>query len=305
METEDTPKKQNILQKIDGFFGKFIPSFNARAILYFSFIFAIALYLQIWRIGSHNPPPKETQETVIADDSYWNSSEYHDRIKNQTVESFTKELQDWLNGNSQEFSRRKFEDMLFINSASTLDTGGSVATIVPESFNYLENHARGRYQYAKQNGFLSDSPTLITYGNLVCDIGDRTEKDTGISLYEWRYASMPKLAAFMNTKPDWKIQIKDRILDVSDPRIEDAGLLAIKTSQSQPPGLFSFLVFQDKSSNRIYLADSEILEMNSVDARQTFSNLVGLKKQPKLYYKYGFEGCKQINNSTSSYEQFD
>lgn len=305
METEDTPKKQNILQKIDGLFGKFIPSFNARAILYFSLIFAVALYLQIWRIGSHTPPPKQTQETVIADDSYWNSSEYHDKIKNQSLESFTKELQDWLGGNSQEFSRRKFEDMLFINSASTLDTGGSLATVVPESFNYLENHARGRYQYAKNNNFLSESPALISYGNLVCDLDPRTEKDTGISLYEWRYASMSKLSEFMKTKPDFKIQVKDRILDIADPRIEDAGLLATKTSQSQPPGLFSFLIFQDKSSNRIYLADSEILEMNGVDARQTFSNLVGLKKQPKLYFKYGFEGCKQINNSEIRYEQFD
>lgn len=307
MNNDESPPKRNILYKFDGLVKKFIPNFNARAILYFSFVFAIALYLQVWRIGSHIPQePIRNQETVIADDNYWNSDEYKNKIATQTVESFTSELQAWLNGQNQEFSRRKFEDILFINNAPSTETEESPATVVPENFNYLENHARARYQYAMQNRFLSDQPTLISYGNVVCDLDERTEQATGIKAYEWRYASMSKLAAFMNNKPDWKIQLGDRILDVSDPRIEDPTLLALKTPQTQPPGLFSFLIFKDTKSNRIFLADSTILENNQIDSRLTLSSLTISPKAPKLSFKYGYEGCLQISNSGEvHYDQFD
>ena len=304
---EKTPRT-NILYRIDGFIKRFIPNFNARAILYFSLIFAIALYFQIWRISSHeqNEKPSTKQETIIADDNYWNSDEYKDRIKNQTVESFTKELQDWLSGSNQEFSRRTFEDILLINTSLTSETGGNLDTVVPENFNYLENHAKARYQYAKQHNFLSESPTMITYGSLVCDLDERTEKATNITVYEWRYASMPKLAEFMKSNPDWKIQIGDRILDVSDPKIEDPDFLALKNSQTQPPGLFSFLIFKDNKENRIFLTDSTILENNQIDSRQTFGSLISNPKSPKLYFKYGYEGCRQIGNQEAqSYERFD
>src|SRR5450759_484280 len=101
----DSEKKHNFIYKIDGFVKKFIPNFNLRAIIYFSLIFAIAVYFQIWSISSHPPkvPPQVgKQETVIADDNYWASSEYKDKLQRQTVASFTSELKDWLEGSSQE-----------------------------------------------------------------------------------------------------------------------------------------------------------------------------------------------------------
>ncbi len=300
MDNDESQPRKNLLQRFDGVVKKIIPNFNARAILYFSIIFAIAMYLQVWRISSHTPsakPDNSKQETVIADDNYWASNEYKEKIKNQTVESFTNELERWLNNQDQEFSRRKFEDMLFINNGLTLLTGGDLASVVPESFNYLENHARARYLYAKDKGFKSDTPTLVKLGSLVCDIGEKVEKPTGIELYDWRYASMPKLAEFMATRPDWKIQIGDRILDVSDPRIEDKDILKLRNAQTQPVGLFSFLVFRDPQSNRIYLADNAILDKNGVDAKLTLSRLTThYDSVPKLYFQYGYEGCKQINN---------
>lgn len=299
-ENSKSPPPKNLLLRFDVVVKKFIPNFNARAIVYFSLLFAVAMYLQIWSIASpapKQPQPKGKQETVIADDTYWQSKLYKEKVQNQTVESFTAEFAQWLSGQSQEFSRRRFEDMLFINNGLTSETGQDLTMIVPENFNYLENQARARYQYAKSNGFLSEAPTLISHGTLVCDLGPTTEKATGIQLYEWRYASMSKLAEFMNTKPTWKIQVGDKIFDVSDPRIEDKDILKLKNAQSQPAGLFSFLVFRDPSNNRIFLADSTILENNGVDAAVTLSKISShAGNLPKLYFKAGFEGCKQINN---------
>lgn len=293
------PNKRNILYQFDNLVKKFIPNFNIRAILYLTFIFAIAMYLQIWRISSQTPPPTDDkQETIVADEKYWQSKEYKDKIQHQTIESFTSEFERWLNDNDHEFSRRKFEDMFFINNGLTTLTGGDLATVVPESFNYLENLAKARYQYAKNKGFLNDKPVIIKHGTLVCDIEDKTEKDTGIELSEWRYASMPKLAEFMNSNPDWKVKIGDRILDVSEPRIENKDVLKLLNSENQPVGLFSFLVFRNSQSNRIYLADSTILEKNGIDDALTMARIsTHWDKQPKLYFKYGYEGCKQINNA--------
>lgn len=295
------PDKKNLFQKFDGLLQPFIPNFNVRAILYITFIFAVAAYLEIWRISpstQHNPP--KTGETVIADNAYWQSKEYKDKIQNQSVQSFTSELQGWLGGKSSEFVKRKFEDIVYINSAETAMTGGDPSTIVPQNFNYLENIGKARYKYAKNNGFVNDPPVLVALGNVVCDIAEKTEKATGLELYDWRYASMPKLAAFMVTKPDWKIQEGDTILDISEPNIEDKDILKSRNVQTQPAGLFSFLVFHDPKTNRIFLADSEILENNGIDSRLTLSRLTGsTNKLSKLYFKYGYEGCSQINSITS------
>lgn len=305
------PKRLHFLNKFDNFVKKFIPNFNMRAMVYFSLIFAIALYLQIWRIAVHSPHTNTNesakQETVIADDAFWASPEYKDRIRAQTVESFTNEFKAWLEDKDQEFSRRKFEDMLYINSSLTPATGGDLNTIIPSNFNYLENHAKARFLYAKNNGFLNDSPTLISHGSIVCDLDTKTEKASGIELFEWRYASMPKLAEFMKTNPDWKMQIGDRILDVSDPWIEDKDVLKYKSSLTQPAGLFSFFIFHDPQTNRTFLADSTILENNGIDTKQTLSHLgVVPNKLPKLYFTTGFEGCSQINSiPKNNYEQFN
>ncbi len=296
------PNKNNWFYRFDRLIKTFIPNFNARAILYISLLFAVVIYLQFWRISppAHvsNPQAGTKQETVTADEAYWQSKEYKEKIQNQTVDSFTSELEQWLNGKNQEFVRRKFEDILFINSGLSSLTGGDLASVVPENFNYLENHARARYQYAKDKGFLGDKPVLVKLGSLVCDLDDKTEKATGIDLYDFRYASMPKLAEFMKTNPDWKVQIGDKILDVSDPRIEDKDLLRLSNPQNQPVGLLSFLVFHDPKTNKISLADTTMLENNGIDAKLTLSRISPyLDKQPKLYFKYGYEGCKQINNA--------
>jgi hypothetical protein len=296
---EKQPNKGNWFYRFDSLIKTFIPKFNVRAILYISVLFATVMYLQIWRISDNKPfkNPGTKQETVIADESYWQSKEYKDKIQTQTVESFTSELENWLNNKDQEFVRRKFEDMLFINSGLSSLTGGDLTVVVPENFNYLENHARARYQYSKEKGFLNDKPTLVKIGSLVCELNNKTEKATSIELLDFRYASMPKLAEFMKTKPDWKVQIGDKILDVSDPRIEHKDILRFRNSQTQPAGLFSFLVFREPQNNRIFLADTTILENNGVDAALTLSRLSSrLDKQPKLYFKYGYEGCKQIND---------
>lgn len=296
---ETKPDKKNWLYRFDGLIKTFIPNFNVRAIIYISLIFAVALYLQIWRISGPKPAGNNSganKETVIADESYWQSKEYKDKIQNQTVESFSTELQNWLDSQNQEFVRRKFEDMFFISPGLTPLTGGDLTVVVPESFNYLENHARARYQYAKTKGFLSEKPALVKLGNVVCELDQKTEKATGIELYDWRYASMPKLADFMKTNPDWKLQVNDKILDIRDPRLEDRDILRLKNTQTQPVGLFSFLVFRDTQTNRIFLADTEILENNGIDAKQSMSRIGSIDKQPKLYFKYGYEGCKQINN---------
>lgn len=310
-DTKPPASRKNILWKFDSLVKKVIPNFNVRAIMYFSVLFATALYLQIWHI-SLKTPQKEVekpnkQETVIADEKYWTSSEYKEKIRAQTVQSFTRELTNWLQGNNQELLRRRFEDILFINSGLTPLTGGDLTSVVPESFNYLENHAHARYSYAKDKGFLSDTPLLVTHGKLVCDLDEKTEKATGTELFEWRYASMSKLAEFMKTKPDWKMQIGDRILDVSDTRIEDKDVLRLRSAQTQPVGLFSFLIFHDTQNNRIYLADSTILEMNGVDDALTLSRIGShFDTQPKLYFKTGFEGCKTINEvPKADYGQFN
>lgn len=217
---------------------KFIPNFNLRAILYFSVIFVFAVFIQIWRFSVSPMPEKpavqNTQETVIADDAYWDSDEYIDKIKNQTVDSFTDELARWLNGQDQEFMKRKFEDILYINAGLTADTGGELAEVVPGNFNELENIGRARYRYAKDKGFLSDKPVIVSLGSIVCNVGEKTEQMTGVKLYDFRYASMPKLVNFLKTKPDWKVRIGDRILDVSDPRLEDKDLLRSRTTETQP-----------------------------------------------------------------------
>ena len=298
---EQKQAKNNLFYRFDGFIKKFIPNFNIRAILYISFIFAIAVYLQIWRIPpkgpKNNPAVTTKKETVIADDNYWQSKEYQQKMHDQTVSSFTNELSNWFNGIDQEFSRRKFEDIFYINSALTPETGGDLATMVPENFNYLENNAKARYQYAKANGFLNDQPTLVPLGTLVCDLDDKTQKATGIELYDWRYASMTKLAAFMKTKPDWKMQVGDKIFDVSDPSIEDKDVLQHFNTQTQPTGLFSFLIFHYPQTNRIFLADSTILENNGVDAKLTLSRIsTNWNKSPTIYFKYGYTGCSQINS---------
>ena len=301
--SEMASSKSGPLHWLDGLVKKFIPNFNVRAILYFSVVFALTLFIQIWRISSppsvsQKPAPQEQKETVVADQAYWDSVEYKNKIKTQTVDSFTQELARWLNGQDQEFAKRKFEDALFVNSGLTHDTGGDLTQVVPESFNYLENIGRARYQYAKDKGFLNDSPALIKLGTLVCNVDEKTEQVTGIELYDWRYVSMPKLASFMAAKPDWKVRIGDRILDVSDPRLMDKDLLKLRSSETQPVGLFSFLIFHDPTMNRIVLADSAILENNGVDATVTLGRMDGQKnKEPKLYFTTGYEGCKQIHAS--------
>lgn len=296
------PIKKGPLYWFDNLIKKFIPNFNARAIIYFSLIFAIAVYIEMWRVSSPttiSPPPTVKKETVIADQTYWNSTAYEVKIKNQTVDSFVSELARWLTGSDQELVKRKFEDVVFINGGLTPDTGGDLTEVVPESFAYLENHARARYQYAKDKGFLADSATLIKLGAVICNIDDATEQVTGIELYDWRYASMPKLAAFMQTKPDWKMQIGNKILDVSDPRIEDKDILKYRTAQTQPAGLFSFLIFHDPKTHRITLADSAILDMNGVDAKLTLARISRhWNRQPKLYFSAGFEGCKHMATTT-------
>lgn len=303
MNEEESKKKppRGPLFWLDNHLKKYIPNFNARAAIYLSLIFAIVIYAQIWSFGLHQEVklPEKPKETVIADQTYWDSKEYTDKIKNQTVESFTNELQNWLDGKDQELVKRKFEDILFINSALTPGTGGDLTEVVPQSFAYLENIARGRYQYVKKNGFLSDNPTLVKLGTIVCNLDTNTEQITGIELYDWRYASMPKLATFMDSKPDWKMQIGDKILDVSDPQIESRYILKYKNVNNQPAGLFSFLIFHNPQNNSIALADSEILEMNGVDAKLTLARITThWNKNPKIYFAYGFEGCKQMSTTT-------
>jgi hypothetical protein len=93
MNEEAKPKKplKGPLFWLDNLLKKFIPNFNVRAIIYLSLLFAIVVYAQIWRFDS-KPEPKpveKNQEIVIADQNYWDSKEYAEKIKNQTVESFT------------------------------------------------------------------------------------------------------------------------------------------------------------------------------------------------------------------------
>ena len=285
--------KRNFLKWLDDLFAYFIPNFNIRAILYLSAIFVVAASLQVWRISSQpeQKPIVETKETIIADKSYWDGNEYKEKLKNQTVGSFTKELQNWLEGKDQEFSKRRFEDMLYVNAG--LDPS-NLAILIPENFNYLENIARARYRYAKEKGFLADAPTLVRFGTLSCNIDEKTEQLTGTELYDWRYASMPKLVAFMQGKPDWKMRIGDRIFDVSDPRILNATLLKSRTPKTQPAGLFSILVFRDPKTNRITVADSAMLEKNGVDAKLTLDS-IGKDKQPTLHFKAGYNGCTKLN----------
>ena len=297
------PSRKGPLYWFDGLIKKIIPNFNVRAILYLSIAFGVAIYIQIWRISSPptphpSSPPVKKQETVVADQAYWNSVEYQNKIKHQTVGSFTIELGRWLSGTDQEFTKRTFQDILFINAGLSADTGGDLTQVVPENFNYLENIGRARYQYAKDKGFLSDTPILVKIGTLVCNLDEKTEQVTGIELYDWRYASMPKLVSFMKTKPDWKVQVGNRILDVSEQRIEDKDLLKLKTPETQPTGLFSFLIFHDPKTNRIVLSDSAMLENSGVDAALTLSRIdTHFDKQPKLYFMQGYTGCNDMNLS--------
>ena len=291
---------KNLLYKFDGLIKTFIPNFNIRAILYMTIIFGVALYLQIWRFSPAPPPSKPNnsgtkQETVIADQKYWDSSAYKDKIKSQTLDSFTKEFESWLNGQSQEFSTRKFEDMFFINQGLVSLTGGDLATVVPENFNYLENGGRARYLYAKDKSFLSQQATVVKLGNISCNIDATTEQYTGIELYDWRYASIPKLTEFVKTYPDWKIQIADKIYNIQDPLLA-APYLQVK----QKVGLFSFLIFHYTKDNRFVVANSEILDNNGIDGYKTMLGIEARNGQlSKLEFKYGFDGCRQINNNVS------
>ena len=45
------PTKKGPLHWFDSHVKKIIPNFNYRAILYLSVIFAVAMYVEIWRIG--------------------------------------------------------------------------------------------------------------------------------------------------------------------------------------------------------------------------------------------------------------
>lgn len=280
-----SPKKRNFLKWLDDILALFIPNFNIRAILYLSLIFAVAISLQFWRISSPRHAPEETKkETIVADQKYWDGSEYKDKLKSQTVESFAKELQAWFEGKNQELTKRKFEDLMFINGG--LDPT-DLAILIPENFNYLENNARARYRYAKEKGFLADTPALVSLGTVVCDINEKTEKVTGMHVYDWRYASMQKLTAFLKTKPDWKYRIGDRIFDVSDPRVANR--------DKNPTGVFSFLIFRDPKTNRITIADSMILEKNGIDAKSTLDKAASRKdKQIKLHFKPGYNGCANM-----------
>ena len=310
-ENNNKPVRKGPLYWFDNLIKKFIPNFNYRAILYFSVIFAVAVYIEIWRIFSPVPPvtpPETTHETVIADQNYWDGQVYKDKLKNQTVDSFVGEISSWLNDADKELIKRKFEDVVFINNGLTPGTGGDLVEVVPQSFAYLENNAKARYQYAKDKGFLAESPTLVKLGTVVCNINNATEQITGIELYDWRYASMSKLAAFMATKPDWKVTVNDKILDISDPRIEDKSVLKYRNVQTQPAGLFSFIIFHDPKTNRISLADSNILDLNGVDAKLTLARISGhWNPQPKLYFVAGFDGCKSLNKPIApmSYGQSD
>jgi hypothetical protein len=306
-EKSGKPVRKGPLYWFDNLIKKFIPSFNYRAIIYFSVLFAIAVYVEIWRLAVPVPPrppeikPEIKKETVIADQSYWDSQAYRDKIKNQTVASFTNELTSWLNGKDKELVKRKFEDLMFINGGLTPDTGGDLTEVVPENFAYLENIGRARYQYAKDKGFLADTPALVKLGTVMCNIDQATEQVTKIELYDWRYASMPKLAAFLATGPDWKVTAGDRILDVSDPRIESKELLKYRNGQTQPAGLFSFLIFHNLKTNSIALADSNILDMNGVDAKLTLARITShWNSRPELYFKYGFAGCNSLSASTTA-----
>jgi hypothetical protein len=297
MSDEQKPNKINLPHKIDNVIKTFIPNFNVRAILYITVIFAVALFLEIWRVSSPTPGNKTNsgkQETVLADQKYWDSQAYKDKIKNQTLQSFTAEFQSWLNGQSQEFVTRNFEDMIYINAGLTPSTGGDLATVVPENFNYLENGGKARYLYAKTKNFLIDQPVIQHLGNVSCDIDDHTEQATDIELYDWEYASMPKLTAFMKTFPDWKMQVGDKIYDVKDPLLS-----TIYNPIRQSVGLFSFLIFHFPKTNRYVVANAEILDNNGVDGYKT---LLGIeanqgKKLSKLEFKYGFTGCQQINSA--------
>src|SRR5579859_3990166 len=140
-ENTTTPIRRGPLHWFDDLVKKFIPNFNYRAILYFSVIFAVAVYVEVWRISSPAPtpkPPETKKETVIADQTYWDSAAYQNKIKNQTVDTFIGELEDWLNGKDKELVKRTFEDVVFVNGGLTPDTGGDLTEVVPQSFAYLE-----------------------------------------------------------------------------------------------------------------------------------------------------------------------
>ena len=113
-ENINEPKKKGPLHWFDSRVKKIIPNFNYRAILYLSVIFAVAMYVEIWRISSpvpKPPPPEIKKETVIADQSYWDGQAYKDKITNQTVDSFARETSNWLNDADKELVKRKFEDV--------------------------------------------------------------------------------------------------------------------------------------------------------------------------------------------------
>jgi hypothetical protein len=93
--------------------------------------------------------------------------------------------------------------------------------------------------------------------------------------------------------------VGDKILDISDPQIESADILKYRNANTQPAGLYSFLIFHNTKTNTMSVADSGILSLNGVDAKLTLARISAKwDKQPKMYFLYGFEGCKQLNAST-------
>jgi len=51
-ELKTTPKIQpkSLFYRLDGLIKTFIPNFNVRAVLYMTLIFAIVLFLRIWKV---------------------------------------------------------------------------------------------------------------------------------------------------------------------------------------------------------------------------------------------------------------
>ena len=149
----------------------------------------------------------------------------------------------------------------------------------------------------KEKGFLADTPALVDLGTITCAADAKTEQVTGMRLYDWRYASMQKLASFMGAKPNWKVLVDGKSVDVSDSRIVSKEKLKLLNAKTQPAGLFSILIFWNPETNHLSVADSTVLEKNGIDAKQTLDKVVSRNdKQVKLYFKPGYDGCKQLNS---------
>jgi hypothetical protein len=76
----------NYLYKFDRVIARMIPNFNVRAILYVSLIFALALYVEIWRISpSREANNVATQKTMDEALQYWNNSGYESSPQEQKI----------------------------------------------------------------------------------------------------------------------------------------------------------------------------------------------------------------------------